>query len=500
MLDRIFKLGKESAIYGLSSIVGRFLNFLLVPFYTNFLARAEVGVFGYLYSYIAFAFVLYGYGMDSVYMRFVASQESGEKKHVVSAPFFSLLGTSFLFSLLIYFSATSIEGLLNVGAERADLVGHAAWILFIRYSAWILFFDTLAIVPFAYLRMENRAKLFAGMRILNIVITVVLTIIMFVFLRMRVEVVFIANLIASASTSLILVWIVSPELTVRIPGKLYREMLRFGLPYIPAGLAGIAIQVIDRPILKAMTNNETVGIYTANYRLGVLMMLVVGMFDYAWRPFFLTHAKDGDAPKLFSKVFTYFVALLMFVFITGTMFIEDIVRIRLFGGHFIGSEYWGGLKIVPVILLAYVFTGAYVNFVVGVYLEKKTKYLPYATGAGAAANIIANYFLIPPLGIMGAAIATLISYVVMAAGIYFPSQRFYRVEYQWSRILRLCLATGAVAGLFLAFHPDPATLSGVSTKLAFTALFILLVFVLRVFDPADIKETKDALARMFIRT
>ena len=500
MLDRIFKLGKESAIYGLSSIVGRFLNFLLVPLYTNFLAKAEVGISGFLYSYIAFAFVIYGYGMDSAYMRFVASAEANEKKHLVSAPFFSLLGSSFLFSLIIYFTAVPIEGLLNGATGRGDLVGHAAWILFIRYSAWILFFDTLAIVPFAYLRMQNKAKLFAGLRILNIVITIVLTVIMFVLLHMRVEVVFIANLIASALTSLVLLWIISPELTLRIPWKLYKEMLGFGLPYIPASLAGIAIQVIDRPILKAMTNDETVGIYTANYRLGVLMMLVVGMFDYAWRPFFLTHAKDADAPKMFSRVFTYFLALLMLVFITGTMFIEDIVRIRLFGGHFIGSEYWGGLKIVPVILLAYVFTGAYVNFVVGVYLEKKTKYLPYATGAGAAANIIANYLLIPPLGIMGAALATLISYVVMAAGIYFPSQKFYHVEYEWGRILRLCLATGIVVGLFLAFHPDPATLSGVSTKLAMTALFFVLVFVLRVFDPADIKETKDALSKMFTRT
>jgi O-antigen/teichoic acid export membrane protein len=190
----------------------------------------------------------------------------------------------------------------------------------------------------------------------------------------------------------------------------------------------------------------------------------------------------------------------MLVFILGTMFIDDIVRIRLFGGYFIGPSYWSGLKIVPIILLAYVFTGAYVNFVVGVYLEKKTKYLPYATGAGAAANIIANYILIPKLGIMGAAIATLISYIVMAAGIYFPSQRFYHVEYEWGRILRLCLATGVVVGLFLAIHTDPATLSGISTKMVFTALFILLVFVLRVFDTADIKETKDALARMFTRS
>jgi O-antigen/teichoic acid export membrane protein len=158
------------------------------------------------------------------------------------------------------------------------------------------------------------------------------------------------------------------------------------------------------------------------------------------------------------------------------------------------------LKIVPIILLAYVFTGAYVNFVVGVYLEKKTKYLPYATGAGAVANILANYFLIPIWGIMGAAIATLISYVVMAAVIYFPSQKFYHVEYEWGRILRLCLATGTVIGVFLVIHPDPATLSGISLKLAFTVLFIVLIFVMRVFDSADIKETKEALAKWFTRS
>jgi O-antigen/teichoic acid export membrane protein len=500
MLDRIFKLGKESAIYGLSSIVGRFLNFLLVPLYTNFLAKAELGVVGYVYSYIAFAFVIYGYGMDSAYMRFVASLEGGDKKQTVSAPFFSLLATSLLFSLIIYFSAASIGDLLDSGPERADLVGHAALTLFIRYSAWILFFDTLAIVPFAYLRMQNKAKLFAGMRILNILVTIVLTLIMFVGFHLRVDVVFIANLVASAFTAVVLVWIVSPELTLNIPRKLYKEMLEFGLPYIPASLAGIAIQVIDRPILKALTNNETVGVYTANYRLGVLMMLVVGMFDYAWRPFFLTHAKDNDAPKLFAKVFTYFVALLMFVFVMGTLFIDDIVRIRLFGGYFIGPGYWGGVKIVPVVLLAYVFTGAYVNFVVGVYLEKKTKYLPYATGAGAAANIVANYLLIPVMGIMGAAIATLISYVVMAAGIYFPSQKFYHVEYEWGRIIRTCFAAGIVVGLFLVLQPEPATMSGIAMKLAFTALFILLIFGLKVFESADIKETKAAIGSMFTRS
>ena len=490
MLDRIFKLGKEAAVYGLSSIVGRFLNFLLVPFYTNYLARAEYGVVSNVYAYIAFAFVIYGYGMDSAYMRFVASAESGDKKQTLSIPYFSLLLTSVLLSLGIHFYATAISE--AIGAE-----GHAN---LIQYAGWILFFDTLVIVPFAYLRMTNRAKVFAGLRILNILINVILTILMLAFFKMKLEAVFIANLIASAATALMLAWIALPQLTLKLSGRLFKEMLGFGLPYIPAGLAGIAIQVIDRPIVKALTNNDTLGLYQANYRLGVFMMLVVGMFDYAWRPFFLTHARDADAPKLFSKVFTYLVTLLMLVFVSGSFFVEDVVRIKFFGRYFIHPDYWGGLSIVPIVLLAYVFTGAYVNFVVGVYLEKKTKYLPYATGAGALVNVVVNFALIPKFGITGAAIATLLSYVVMAIGIYFPSQRLYHVRYEWGRLARVTLAACAVVVPVLLLGLEPASVSGIAVKLGFTALFVLLVFILKVFDGADIRETREALSKMFIRS
>jgi O-antigen/teichoic acid export membrane protein len=490
MLDRIFKLGKEAAIYGLSSVVGRFLNFLLVPFYTNYLARAEYGVQANVYAYIAFAFVIYGYGMDSAYMRFVVSADSGDKKQTLSIPFFSLLLTSFFLSLVIHFNAFAISEL--IGAE-----GHAN---LIQYAGWILFFDTLVIVPFAYLRMTNRAKMFAGLRVLNVIINVVLTILMLAFFKMKLEAVFIANLVASAATAAMLAWIALPQLSLKLSGHLFKEMLGFGLPYIPAGLAGIAIQVIDRPIVKALTNDATLGVYQANYRLGVLMMLVVGMFDYAWRPFFLTHARDADAPKLFSKVFTCLVTLLMLVFVTGSFFVEDIVRIKFFGRYFIHPDYWGGLSIVPIVLLAYVFTGAYVNFVVGVYLEKKTKYLPYATGAGAVVNVAANFALIPKFGITGAAIATLLSYIVMAIGIYFPSQRLYHVDYEWGRLARVVLAACVVVVSVLLLGLEPATAVGITVKLGFTALFVLLVFILKVFDSADIRETWEALSKMFVRS
>lgn len=488
MLDKIFRLGKDAAIYGLSSILGRFLNFLLVPFYTNYLLTSEYGVVANIYAYIAFVFVLYGYGMEAAYMRFVSSLEIGDKKQNFSTPFFSLIATSLLFSALIHITALTLGGWIGIDSSNAYLV---------QYAGWVIFFDTLSIIPFAFLRMENKAKVFAGLRVLNIVFSIILNIVFIVGFNMKADGVLLANLLASALTFLVLLKFAIPQLTLNLSKGLYKELLKFGLPYIPAGLAGIAIQVIDRPILKLLTNDSTVGIYQANYRLGVLMMLVVGMFDYAWRPFFLQHAKDQDAKELFAKVFTYFVALMLLIFVFVSFFIEDLVRIHLFGKYFIHPDYWGGVAIVPIVLLAYCFTGAYVNFVVGVYLEKKTKYLPYATGAGGVVNVVSNFLLIPKFGLMGAAYATLLSYIVMAIGIYFASQKFYYVEYEWNKILRLSFAAGVVFVLYTLMNFVPMSVSGILIKLGLCGLFVGLVFGLKVFSPADITQTKSAILRMF---
>jgi len=164
-----------------------------------------------------------------------------------------------------------------------------------------------------------------------------------------------------------------------------------------AGLAGIAMQVVDRPIVKALTDDATLGIYQLNYRLGIFMMLIVGMFDYAWRPFFLTHANDPDAKPLFARVFTYFTIGMLTIFVLVSLFIDDAVRVTVFGKQFFPPAYWSGTAIVPWILLAYVFTGAYVVFMVGVYLEKKTQYLPLVSGIGAALNIGVNFLLNVPV-------------------------------------------------------------------------------------------------------
>lgn len=491
MFDRILRLGKEAAIYGLSSIVGRFLNFLLVPFYTNVLLTSEYGVIANLYSYIAFAMILFGYGMDAAYMRFVASMEIGDKKQNFSTPFLSLVSTSLLFSTLLHLFSPEVA--LLIGMKATD--GHL-----IQYAAWILFFDAMALVPFAYLRMENKAGTFATIRILSIVLTIVFNIILIVGMHMKAEGVLLANLIASIVTFLIHLKFILPNFTGLFSKPLYKELLKFGLPYIPAGLASIAMQVIDRPILKALTDDATVGIYQANYRLGIFMMLVVGMFDYAWRPFFLQHANDKDAKILFSRVFTVFCVVAAGLFLFVTLFVEDMIRIRLGSVYFIHPDYWGGVMIVPVVLLAYVFNGAYVNFVLGVYLEKRTSFLPWVFGAGAVTNVIANLILIPMFGMMGAAYSTLLSYAVLALGIYFASQRVYPMQYEWGRIVRLVVVTAIPLIGFWLLSAEPATFVGLLEKTGMLALFVALLLLGRVVTRDDIRQVRNELSGMRGRT
>ena len=477
MIEKILRLGKDTAVYGVSSIVGRFLNFLLVPFYTHYLAPSEYGTVATLYSYIAFGFIIYGYGLESAYMRYVASLEIGDKKQNFSTPFLSLWMTSAILSLGVFVFSDEINRWIGLGVGGG---------LLIRYAAWILFFDALVIIPFASLRMELKAKTFAGLKVFNILVNVAANVVLLVVMNMRAEGVLLANLIASVVTFLVLLKMIFSYLTFRLPEKLYPALLKFGLPLIPAGIASVAMHVIDRPILKALTDEATVGVYQANYRLGILMMLLVSMFDYAWRPFYLTHYNDSDAKPMFARVFTYLVALLAFVLVAVSFFIEDLIQIKILGGYFFNQAYWSGVAIVPWILLSYIFAGAYGNFVIGVNIEKKTHYLPLITGAGAVVNVVANYLLVPYFGMMGAAYATLASYVTMAIGIYFPSQRLYRVEYEWGKVIRIALCVGVVFVAYGFIAPVPATASGILVKSLLVCAFVLLLFVTRVVNSGSV--------------
>ncbi len=459
MFEKLKQLSKDTAIYGVSTIVGRFLNFLLVPFYTNIFLPEEYGVITNIYAFIAILNIIFIYGMDSAYLRFAKDEELGNEKDIFSTPYFAVLIISLIFCLLIILFQSQIGNSLAVPENYNYLF---------LFVASILLADAIAVIPFIRLRIERKTKKFASFKVINIAINVFLNLYLILKLKMGIEAVFISNLAASVITFILISPSVIKLLNFTFSTAIFKRMLKFGLPYLPAGLGSILIQVIDRPIMENLTDLNTLGIYQANHKLGIFMMLFVSMFQYAWQPFFMQESKSEDAKKLFSKVLTYFTLAASVILIVLSLFMDNIIRFEIFGKTLIGPLYWSGVTIVPVILFAYLFYGLYVVFTAGVYIKEKSIYVPLITGAGAAVNIISNFILIPLLGMMGAAISVLASYIIMAAGLYFVTQKFYNISYEKKKI--------ALIFLFILLFGSVYYFLYYSNQLILVYKFLILIF------------------------
>lgn len=481
MFEKIKQISKDTLIYGTSTIIGRLLNFILVPVYTNFLSPSDYGITAYLYSIIAFLNVIYNYGMETAFLKYSSTLEIGDKKQNFSTPFLSIILTSTIFSGIILILSNDITSLIDIPSNLK---------IIIIYSALILLFDAIAIVPFAFLRLEKKAMIFAIIKFINILINVCFNIIFLIFLKKGVEGIFLSSLIASITTLFLLIPTIYKNLTINFSSILYKNLLKFGLPSLPAGLAAMMLQVIDRPILRLLTDDKTVGIYQANYRLGIFMMLVVSMFDYAWKPFFFAQSKEENAKTLFARIASYFLLLMCFVLIFFTLFINDLVAIKIFNHFIIHSDYWSGLNIVPIILAAYLLNGLALIFSAGIYIEKKTYFLPITTIISALLNVLFNFLLIPVLGIVGAAFSTLISYLAIASLNFIFSQKVYQIQYEYTRIFKSILVTIILLGIYFFFENH---LNSIIVKLLILAAFPLLLYTFRYFEKEELAYFKNLL-------
>ena len=324
-------------------------------------------------------------------------------------------------------------------------------------------------------------------RVTNIVINVVCNILFIVVLRYGIISVFLSNLIASAVTFLLLSPDVFKNFHISFNKKLVNELLKFSIPYIPAGVSSNIVQVINRPILNILKGEYAVGVFQANYRLGIFMMLFVSMFEFAWRPFFLQNAKEKDAKEIFSKVMTSFLIVGSFIFIILSFFIDDIAKMKLpYRGTLIGKAYWGGLDIVPVILFSYLLYGVYINLMAGIYIEKKTKYLPLITGIAAVVNVATLFILIPSMDLMGAAISTLLSYFTMMVGIFIVSNKFYKIDYEYKKIIIIFSVT--LIAYFLLVVLIKYWIINFFIKIFLILLFVLSIFIFKILDIKSIRR------------
>ncbi len=470
MRDKLQQLTKDTVLYGLSTIVGRFLNFLLIPIYTHFFLPADYGVLSILYSFIALLNIFFLFGMDSGYLKFAGSEDASLKQTILRTALTPVVLVDGLLVLGLLLGQQQLSFMLSIPAEYQHL-----W----YYVAGILMLDSLAALPFISLRLQKKALRFSLIRISNIVLNIVINIVLILFFKMGIESVFISNLAASALTFAFLI----PELFEFRFGKfdkdLFKRIFKFGLPYLPAGIASVFMQVIDRPIVERLKGFKVLGIYQANYRLGIFMMLYVSMFQYAWQPFFLENAKEENVKEIFARVFTYFTAVGAILLVVISFFIFDAATLEVRHFSLIGRAYWSGLSIVPVVLLAYLFNGFYVNFAAGLFIKEKSIVFPLIMAMGAIVNVDANFLLVPKYDIMGAALATLLSYFLMAVGFYFASWKIYPIKYEWGKISVVSLLLAVYGFLYYGFLDFLN--SHIVLRICMVIVFVLILFVTRVF-------------------
>ncbi len=456
MFSKLKVLAKDTVIYGTSTILSRSLNYILVPLYANKLSTFDNGIQAVVYANIALANVLFSYGLETSYLKVAsdAIKQGRDERRYFSTAFISLLVTSTIFSLLIALFAPQLAEW--IGLTPADG-------LFVRYAALILWIDTLLVVPFAELRLKRRAVLFALARVIGVVAVVASAFVLIIPMRTGLSGVFISE----AFGSLVSLLIVIPVLTDLRPSFSFtqlRELLVIGLPYVPTGIAGLLIHLIDRNLLiripqqdidrlygSGFQASDIVGIYGRVAAFGVALQMFIQIFRFAWQPFFLQHADDPDAKQLFRQVMNLSSIAVIVLAVACTFFVPDLVRCH-WGGrlYLLPPKYWMGMSILPWIFFSYVFDMISTNLSAGLLITGKTRYLPVVTFAGAAVTSVCCWLLIPVGGMDGAAVAILAGTAVMCLCMGWYSVRLYPVRYDWGR-LSMLLAAGLA---FAAWQGD----------------------------------------------
>lgn len=479
-MSKIKELASDTAVYGLSSVVARFLNYLLVPFYTGFFAPGEYGVISLIFAAFVFLNVIFTFGMESSYIRYGSEREGS--KDVFRTIQSTMFAAGTVFALLMYFSSGWMMPLLSLeGAEAGSI-----YLMLIG----ILWFDALGIVPYAELRLVRKSFTYATYRIFNVIINLSLNIYLIAGLGMGIEAVLWSNLAASAITTIGL-WIhTRSQLAGRFDIPILKKVLLFGLPYVPNGLGFAINEAVDRFYLNSMSPEaiqaiygiayspeDITGIYNACYKLGIFMMLTVQMFRMAWQPFFMKYAKAEDNRVVFAQVFDWFNIFAGIIFVVISLFVAEIAAIRMpfmDGSTLINDRYWAGLSIVPVLLLAYWFQGWFVVFSAGIFIKEKTKLLPGITLAGSVITVSLNFILVPIMGMMGAAIATLTCYAVISVVLLHYSQKALQVRYRMLKALYVIAFTSLV--VWIPNVLPGAYVDSVQVKLTLSLIASFFVF------------------------
>ena len=415
-MSEMKSLAKDTAIYGLSSIIGKFLNYLLVPLYTYALARVDdYGIVTNIYAWTALLLVLLTYGMETGFFRFV-NREDYDAKSVYKTAYLTLLGTSALFSLLVVLFRQPLATVLGYD-DHSEFVA----MMFVTVAV-----DAFACIPFAYLRYQKRPMVFAALKLLFVVLNIGFNILFLVVLgKNDVFYVFLSNILATTIQTLCLLPMTMPK-GGRFDGKVLGAMLRYSLPLLVLGVAGIMNQTLDRilfPYLYTGADAQAqLGIYGACFKVAMVMMMFTQAFRYAYEPFVFAKHKDRQSVEAYADAMKYYI-IFSYLILLGVIFYLDIFR------YIVASAYWEGLQIVPVVLWTYVFQGIYFNLSFWYKLTDETKWGAYFSLIGLGITLVLQIVGVPLIGYWASCGSSLVCYFVIMLLSYFMGQKKAPIPY-----------------------------------------------------------------------
>lgn len=472
-------LAKDTAVYGLSSIVGRFLNWCLVPLYTSLFLPDEYGVVTFVYTVVALALIVLTYGMETGFFRFANHDRWKDPMEVYSTALLSLAVSSSVFAVGVCVFAGPISKVM-------ECEGHSSYVTIMAVCVAI---DAFLALPYSYLRYRKRPIRFAVIRLINIAVNIGLNLFFlllcpwlmghcpaavswFYVPEFGIGYIFLSNLIASV-VNFAMMW---PELrgfAWRFNSKLWGEMLRYSAPLLVLGVAGIMNQTVDKLLYPSLAPDKAdamagLGIYGANYKIAIVMVMFIQAFRFAYEPFIFAQAREkGDSKnQAYADAMKYFIIFGLLIFM-GVMFYLDILK------YFIAPDYFSGLRVVPLIMLAELFFGIFFNLSLWYKLSDKTVWGMWFSLFGLVITVVLNVVLVPHYGYMGCAVAALCSYGAMMLVSYFIGQRQYPIVYPLRRIAAYFLLAAAIYALGMYVLP----LSGIAAYAVRAILLVLFVAI-----------------------
>lgn len=499
-MSQLKKLAGQTAVYGISSILGKTINFTLLPVYTAYLNKEGMGAFTALYAFIAFFNIIFTFGMETTYFRY-ATGKGLDPQRVFSQIQSLLITTSLSLGAIIYFCAPAL----------ADALGYEGQEHLFRWIALILTIDALLALPYAKLRKENKALQFALTKFANILFNVGFNLFFIVFCYhvyygdilpefssainfiydpewgKGVEYALLSNLIANALMIPVLY-----KLTGRFIFKLEKEILapmwHYSVPLLFMGLAGVVNEVFSRGLFEyvlpenfygGLSAREAGGVFGANFKLAIFMNLIIQAFKYAAEPFFFNQSTEKNSPQLFARVMHAFVIFCSVLMVAVSVNLDIVAWVFLQG-----DGYEAGLHIVPMLLFGYLFLGVYFNLSIWFKLTDQTKYSFYFTLIGAIITVAVIFLLVPIIGYMGAALSTFASYFVMCVICYIYGQKYFPIPYQTGKaVFYLFFGFGlSYAGFFMEID------NNILQFILRNSLLIIFVVVVLLFEKKEVQN------------